>query len=205
MMKIVSVVAVLVGLALAGSSLTELEKRQEFSEKDFVFDFSEGPMLQNGIGTTLIPAFLNTFPVLKKQGVAAALANIEPCGMNNPHNHPRATEFLYLIKGSKFVVGFTEEFQTRTLINTLKAGQGTIFPQGLPHFQINNSCKPAQFFAALSNEDPGAVNFPDSIYNFPDNLLQTIFRVNQPRIDRFRNDAMMREISRDCRRRCGLE
>mmetsp|Transcript_15213 Transcript_15213/g.62249 ORF Transcript_15213/g.62249 Transcript_15213/m.62249 type:complete len:122 (+) Transcript_15213:48-413(+) len=99
----------------------------------------------------------------------------------------------------------TSEFQTRTLINTLKAGQGTIFPQGLPHFQINNSCKPAQFFAALSDEDPGAVNFPDSIYNFPENLLQTIFAVNQPRIDRFRNDAMMREISRDCRRRCGLD
>mmetsp|Transcript_24283 Transcript_24283/g.35027 ORF Transcript_24283/g.35027 Transcript_24283/m.35027 type:complete len:88 (-) Transcript_24283:460-723(-) len=80
MMRIVSVVAVLLGLALAGNSLTELEKRQEFSEKDFVFDFNEEPMLQNGIGTTLIPAFLNTFPVLQKQGVSTALVNIEPCG-----------------------------------------------------------------------------------------------------------------------------
>ncbi|KAJ8903750.1 hypothetical protein NDN08_000285 [Rhodosorus marinus] len=184
--------------------LRTLEERQEFDRKDFVFDFRKGPMLSNGIGTTLIPAFLNTFPALRNLGIGAALVTLEPCGVNNPHSHPRATEFLYLIKGKNFKVGFTEEFQTRTIVNKLKSGQGTIFPQGLPHFQINDSCEEAQFFAGLSSEDPGALNYPDSILSFPDNLLSVIFDVPLNKVDKLRAAAVSREIQKECLMKCGL-
>ena len=74
--------------------------------------------------------------------------------MNTPHTHPRATEILYLVDG-EMEAGFIEENGARFVRNALTGGQGTIFPQGSVHYQINIGCKPALFVAALNNEDPG--------------------------------------------------
>jgi oxalate decarboxylase/phosphoglucose isomerase-like protein (cupin superfamily) len=76
--------------------------------------------------------------------------------MNTPHLHPRATEFLYLVDRGEMQVGFIEENGARFVTNTLTQGQGTIFPQGAIHFQVNLGCEPITFVAALNNEDPGA-------------------------------------------------
>ena len=75
--------------------------------------------------------------------------------MNTPHTHPRATEFLYLVNGN-MEAGFIEENGARFVVNQLTAGQGTLFPQGSIHYQINTGCEPIKFVAALNNEDPGA-------------------------------------------------
>lgn len=77
-----------------------------------------------------------------------------PCGMNTPHTHPRATEILYLVNG-EIETGFIEENGARFVHNTLKKGQGTLFPQGSIHYQINVGCDPVLFVAALNDEDPG--------------------------------------------------
>lgn len=74
--------------------------------------------------------------------------------MNSPHTHPRATEFLYLVNGN-MEAGFIEENGARFVINTLTPGQGTIFPKGSIHYQINTGCEPLTFVAALNDEDPG--------------------------------------------------
>ena len=52
--------------------------------------------------------------------------------------------------------GFIEENGARFVINTLAPGQGTIFPKGSIHYQINTGCEPLTFVAALNDEDPGA-------------------------------------------------
>ena len=74
--------------------------------------------------------------------------------MNTPHTHPRATEFLYLVNGN-LEAGFIEENGARFVINTLSAGQGTLFPKGSIHYQLNPGCEPVTFVAALNDEDPG--------------------------------------------------
>lgn len=79
---------------------------------------------------------------------------ISPCGMNTPHTHPRATEILYLVYG-EMEAGFIEENGARFVKNTLTKGQGTLFPQGSIHYQINTGCDPVLFVAALNDEDPG--------------------------------------------------
>ena len=75
--------------------------------------------------------------------------------MNTPHTHPRATELLFLVNGT-LEAGFIEENGARFVINDLTAGQGTIFPKGSIHYQINTGCEPLTFVAALNDEDPGA-------------------------------------------------
>ena len=77
-----------------------------------------------------------------------------PCGMNTPHTHPRATEILYLVTG-EMEAGFIEENGARFVDNILTKGQGTLFPQGSIHYQINTGCDPVLFVAALNDEDPG--------------------------------------------------
>ena len=74
--------------------------------------------------------------------------------MNTPHTHPRATEILYLVSG-EMETGFIEENGARFVHNVLTKGQGTLFPQGSIHYQINTGCDPVLFVAALNNEDPG--------------------------------------------------
>jgi len=74
--------------------------------------------------------------------------------MNTPHTHPRATEILYLVSG-EMEAGFIEENGARFVDNILTKGQGTLFPQGSIHYQINTGCDPVLFVAALNNEDPG--------------------------------------------------
>ena len=75
--------------------------------------------------------------------------------MNTPHTHPRATEFLYVVNG-QIEAGFIEENGARFVINTVSEGQGTLFPKGSIHYQINLGCEPLTFVAALNDEDPGA-------------------------------------------------
>ena len=75
--------------------------------------------------------------------------------MNTPHTHPRATEFLYVASNGQMEAGFIEESGARIVVNTLTQGQGTIFPMGSIHFQVNLGCEPLTFVAALNSEDPG--------------------------------------------------
>lgn len=51
--------------------------------------------------------------------------------------------------------GFIEENGARFVKNTLTKGQGTLFPQGSIHYQLNLGCDPVLFVAALNDEDPG--------------------------------------------------
>jgi len=83
---------------------------------------------------------------------------LRPCGLNTPHTHPRATEFLYVISGTALEVGFVEENGARYVNNTVFPGQATLFPKGSIHFQANLGCEPLQFVAALNNIDPGVLS-----------------------------------------------
>jgi hypothetical protein len=75
-------------------------------------------------------------PVLQGEGVAFTLFKLDPCSINLPHTHPRATEllfvnfyksikklksfflFLNMISAENLQVGFTEENGGRVIINT---------------------------------------------------------------------------------------
>jgi len=87
--------------------------------------------------------------------MAMAIGEMEPCGMNTPHTHPRATEFLFLVNGG-IEAGFIEENGARFVVNQLTAGQGALFPKGSIHYQFNTGCERVKFVAALNDEDPGA-------------------------------------------------
>lgn len=71
--------------------------------------------------------------------IAMVVGFLGPCGLNTPHTHPRATEFLYLVNGS-LTSGMITETGSRFITNTLQAGQAMVLPKGSIHFQQNNDC-----------------------------------------------------------------
>lgn len=153
-----------------------------------------------------------TFPALINLGVAASAGFMNPCGMNKPHIHPRATEFLILATGANVKTGFLLENGLQTQMSTtLSQYQGAILPQGSIHYEFNDNCEPAVFIAAFSNEDPGlstvGKNFfsldPDIVdadLGFPDFLDHTNIRQFAKSIPKsFSNGAM------ECLDRCHIK
>ena len=154
------------------ASNTAIGRRQQFQAKDFVFD------LQGSAPDSITPAgtiqalTVDKLPSLAGQGVSYTLFNIEPCGINLPHSHPRATELIYVISGEQLRTAFVEENGGRVIVNDIGKGEATFFPEGLIHYQQNLSCEPATYISALNSEDPGVVTITTQFFQLPDEALQ---------------------------------
>jgi len=103
--------------------------------KDFVFDLLKSPPVTSGTGGVGWITTVDMLPVLKGEGVANDVFQIEPCGINLPHIHPRAAELLYVVYGT-FRVTLTEENSGRIIVNDVSTGQATAIPQGLMHSEV---------------------------------------------------------------------
>ena len=109
-----------------------------------------------GQGGSGVLANRKNFPALIGLGVAASVGFLNPCGMNTPHTHPRATELLTIAQGGNVKTGFIQEEGENTELTTiLDQYEGAIFPMGSIHYEFNDNCEPAVFIAAFSSDDPG--------------------------------------------------
>jgi hypothetical protein len=78
-----------------GADFTALAARQKFDSKDFVYDLMGSVPIASTNGGTVQKLTVNELPSLAGQGVAFSLFNVEPCGVNIPHSHPRAVSAVY--------------------------------------------------------------------------------------------------------------
>ncbi|KAF7189269.1 Spherulin-1B [Pseudocercospora fuligena] len=130
-----------------------------------VFDFNTGYQVPGAEGGETSRAYVDNFPMLLDTGISFSISALGPCGIFFPHVHPRANELFVVIEGE---VGFGAMFETAinpadtakpigTVNGTLSKFQGTLFPQGSIHWQINDSdkCEQATIVAAFGSDDPG--------------------------------------------------
>lgn len=150
---------------------TQVQRLALLNDTDFVFNFNAGVGVTKGAGGTVTTANAADFPAVIGNGMAMAVAVMEPCAMNTPHTHPRATEFLYVVNGTGLAVGFIEENGARFVSNTVLPGEGTIFPKGSIHFQQNLGCEPLTFVAALNNVDPGVLSGAQRLFGLPPDVV----------------------------------
>lgn len=183
------------------------------------FDFKTAPV--GGDGGRILVANEANFPFLVGEGIAGAVAFIEPCGMNSPHTHPRATEFLTVVEG-QLEVGFVMEnglfkdaakeinalaFPFNTTLNQFEA---TIFPQGSIHFQFNPTCERAIFTAALNSADPGTSQVAQNFFTLPDDIVKITLggknKIDPSNVDQFRANLPANLVSAmdSCKARCHL-
>ncbi|CAF3982548.1 unnamed protein product [Rotaria sp. Silwood2] len=118
--------------------------------------------------TALILA--GNFPALVNAGVALGVATIAPCGLIDPHMHPRATIIAYVIKG-EFLTGFYLENGIDYVTSNVHEGQAIVIPQGAVHFELNTCCTPSVVLGAYSTEDPGLLSATAFIEQFPTKIV----------------------------------
>jgi oxalate decarboxylase/phosphoglucose isomerase-like protein (cupin superfamily) len=191
----------------ASPFLTAQQTRRLFTAEDFVYDFEEPEEEIVGGGGRIRPASIAEFPALLNQGVAYTLFEIQPCGINTPHSHPRATELIYIINGSNFTTAHVEENGGGLIINPgLRAGMSTFFPQGLIHYQQNFGCDTVAFISALNSEDPGVVQIANQLFLAPDEALAATFAIPVDQVQTLRAGIPGGPAAgqAECLQRCGL-
>jgi hypothetical protein len=86
---------------------------------------------------------------------------LEPCGINTPHIHLRAAEFLILVEGSNLKFGSVLENglvkpgENQEIAGTLNKLEATVFSQGSMHWQFNDACEKAVMVAAFNGGNAG--------------------------------------------------
>ncbi|KAF2795463.1 RmlC-like cupin [Melanomma pulvis-pyrius CBS 109.77] len=134
-----------------------------------VFDFNNAKPAPGAKGGATKAANIETFPILTGLDMSTTMGFLGPCGMNSPHVHPRATEFLTVVEGAvKFGYvlenGLVKAGNNAEISGSLSRFQGTVFPMGSIHYQINEDCAPASFVATLDKEDPGTLTIAPSFF-----------------------------------------
>jgi hypothetical protein len=183
-----------------------------------IFDFG-AKALPVGAGGRIALANEDNFPILVGQGLSTAVAFLEPCGLNSPHTHPRATEFLTVVQGALqngfmlengFVADKADGALTTQVTTNLTAFQSTIFPQGSIHFQFNDHCEPATFVSTLNSADPGTSQVAQNFFFLDGRIVDATLGkdaglVNGGNLDAFR-DALPPNLVQamdGCLARCG--
>jgi len=149
---------------------------------DFVFDVTARTPNQGMGGTVQARESPNT-PALQGQGIALSLFTVEEGGQNLIHYHPRATELLYVIKGT-IEVAFTDT-TGKLHANIVKPGQATVFPRALLHFQRNIGKGTTQYISILNSENPGVMSFPRVFATLPADILAQALRTPQAEIEKW--------------------
>ena len=158
---------------LAADRMSMIQKLGVPTKFDFNNAANPAGGVSKGAGGEGNLANRKTFPVLIGLGLAMSAGFLNPCGMNTPHTHPRATEFLTIVQGNNVRTGFmAENGGPPQMSNTLNQFQGSILPQGSIHFEFNDNCEPAVFMAAFSNEDPGLMSVAQNFFKLDPGILE---------------------------------
>lgn len=211
-------VGVIVGAAVLGARgaddmsdlnfIPELEQRQQFDSDDFLFKF-EKTSEKTPFGD-LRPMFVDfnaALATLPGDGASQNLVTVGPCAVNQPHNHPRATQISHVTEG-ELLFGFAEENGGRNFLggNATK-GQTVIIPQGLIHFAQNLGCKEAQFIASFPHRDPGTQTTATAFFNLPISTIRATTGLSDKEIKKILASVTANpnpSLDPVCAQRCGI-
>ncbi|KAF2007681.1 RmlC-like cupin [Amniculicola lignicola CBS 123094] len=160
-------------LTVGGQTLLPAEELK----KVVVFDFNGAKPAPNAKGGAAKAANIESFPILTDLGISTTMGFLDACGMNTPHVHPRATEYLTAVKGSVafgmiLENGLVKAGENAEVSGTLETYQGTVFPMGSIHYQFNPSCEKAVFVATLNSNDPGTSQIAQNYFNLDGDVVE---------------------------------
>jgi quercetin dioxygenase-like cupin family protein len=151
-------------------------------------DFSSGLLAKPGstssnaaaVGSAVTAANVENLPGLNTLGVSMARIDFAPRGVNPPHTHPRATEIIFVLRGS-LRVGFVTT-ANKLFARTVRSGEVFVFPRGLVHFQRNNGRAPAAVVSAFNSQLPGTQAVAATLFGasppVPDDVLARAFQID---------------------------
>ncbi|KAL6175735.1 hypothetical protein ACLB2K_052374 [Fragaria x ananassa] len=138
------------------------------TEDDFFFDGLRMPgNTSNAVGSKVTPANVEQIAGLNTLGISLARIDYAPNGgLNPPHTHPRASEFLVVMEGTLYVGFVTSNTDNgnRLFTKVLYPGDVFVFPVGLIHFQFNIGKVKAVAIAGLSSQNPGVITIANAVF-----------------------------------------
>ncbi|KAK0643285.1 RmlC-like cupin domain-containing protein [Cercophora newfieldiana] len=185
------------------------------SANNVSFQFVNNPGTPPQDGSVIVGS-VDSIPGLIGTNVAAAIGFIGPCGLNVPHLHPRANEFLTVVSGTligAFLLETDAQFagDIPQVAMTLTNFTGMLFPQGHTHWQFNPTCEEAIFAAAFDDNDEGRFQVAQTFFSsMPDDVLTTSLGnpsfLGPTQLDQLRGlipEAFVVMVD-DCAKTCGL-
>ncbi|KAL6181374.1 hypothetical protein ACLB2K_048029 [Fragaria x ananassa] len=138
------------------------------TEDDFFFSGLRMPgNTSNAVGSKVTPANVEQIAGLNTLGISLARIDYAPNGgLNPPHTHPRASEFLMVMEGTLYVgfVTSNSDNGNKLFAKVLYPGDVFVFPVGLIHFQFNIGKVKAVAIAGLSSQNPGVITIANAVF-----------------------------------------
>ncbi|CAI8598879.1 unnamed protein product [Vicia faba] len=106
---------------------------------------------QFGSSVNIVTA--SKFPGLNTLGISIGRTDIEADGIVNLHNHPRASEMIF-VKEGVLEVGFLDT-QNKLFQKALKECDVFVLPKGLFHYFLNRGIEVATVFSVFNSQNPG--------------------------------------------------
>ncbi|KAJ1401264.1 RmlC-like cupin domain superfamily [Sesbania bispinosa] len=111
------------------------------------------PGSRDDFGSSVNIVTASKFPGLNTLGLSIARTDIEVDGLVNLHNHPRATEMVFVREGV-LVAAFLDT-QNQLFQKLLRTGDVFVIPKGLFHFFLNRGVEVATVFSVFNSQNPG--------------------------------------------------
>jgi len=104
----------------------------------------------------------DTYPTLAANigNSALAVSYMEPCTIDMPHQHPFATELMYVTKGT-IEFGFVNPATKVSTIGEAKVGDFFWSPSSVFQFQANYECERAEFLSVFNGHRMGRIDYGD--------------------------------------------
>ncbi|GAU19596.1 hypothetical protein TSUD_304090 [Trifolium subterraneum] len=104
-------------------------------------------------GSSINIVTASKFPGLNTLGISIGRTDIEVDGLVNFHNHPRASEMIFVKEGG-LDVGFLDT-QNKLFQKALKEGDVFVIPKGLFHFFLNRGVEVTTVLSVFNSQNPG--------------------------------------------------
>lgn len=102
------------------------------------------------------------FAGLNTLGLSVGRMDLDFDGIVMPHSHPRASEMMFVSKGS-VIAGFVDT-KDRPFQKVLKEGDVFVAPRGLLHYCFNVGYDAATVLSVYSSQNPGSVSISDAMF-----------------------------------------
>lgn len=137
------------------------------------------PGSRDNFGSLVKIVTASKFPGLNTLGLSIGRSDIEVDGLVNLHNHPRATEMIFVNEGV-LVVAFLNT-QNQLFQKTVRAGDVFVIPKGLFHYLLNRGAQVATVFSVFNSQNPGI----GSLSSIPSDTLESVEKIKRKFVSLF--------------------
>lgn len=145
----------------------------------------------------------NSSPLLADAGMHARTSSIAQCSLFIPHLHPKAAEYLVVVKGSLHVALILDD---RLVKRDLGQGDALLIPANTLHTVYNKQCQQAISSSVYNDPEPGYQGYEDVP---SDILLNNVIAEDFARMmkrqkptTRFETQRAFRDLKSHCQERC---